>query len=517
MFKSYHQHIYFTGLSLLAVSLPLSIFLLSIAMFILTVNWLLENNFRQKLELARNRKSIVAFIIIYVVHLLGMLYSIDWTYGIHDLKIKLPLLILPLIIGTSKPLDEKKLEQILLFFCGAVLLSTLISMGKLLGWWGTRVIDIRDISIFISHIRLALMINMSIFILIWMIPRTSSIATKILLIVSILWFVFFLIILKSLTGIFILAMLALFFGFRKVLRSQNLIARWFIVVGSALVVLMAATYITHSISKFYYKEKIDLSNLDHSTKNGNAYTHNISSTDFENGNYTWLYVCEKELEDNWNKRSNLKYKGTDLKGQELRYTLIRYLTSKGLRKDSMGVWSLDTKDIRNIELGMANYIYSKNFSFYPRIYQLLWEIHQYKNGGNPSGHSFTQRIEYMKTAKNIIHDNFWIGAGTGDVAVAFKEQYIKDNSKLVERWRLRAHNQLITFFLTFGVIGFLIIFVSLIYPVFAEKKWHNYLMLLFLIVGFLSFLNEDTLETHAGISFFSFFYAMFLYNTQSKQ
>ncbi|HEX3007363.1 MAG TPA: hypothetical protein VHO90_07085, partial [Bacteroidales bacterium] len=447
MYKSYQQHIYFIGLLLLAVSLPLSIFLLSVAMFILTANWLLENNFRQKLEITRSRKSIASFIIIYIVHLLGMLYSADWTYGIHDLKIKLPLLILPLIIGTSKPLNEKKLEQILLFFCGAVLISTIISIGKLLGWWGTKVVDIRDISIFISHIRLALMINMSIFILIWIIPRTSSIAVRILFIISMLWFIFFLTILKSLTGIFILGTLVLFFGIRKVLRSQDLIAKWFILVGCALMVLMGATYITHSISKFYYKGQTDLSNLDHFTKNGNIYTHDISSKDFENGNYTWLYVCDKEMENNWNRRSSVKFNGTDLKGQELRYTLIRYLTSKGLRKDSAGVCSLDSNDIRNIELGMANYIYSQQFSFYPRIYQLLWEIHQYKNGGNPSGHSFTQRIEYLKTAKNILLDNFWTGVGTGDVAAAFKEQYIKDDSKLVERWRLRAHNQMITFFL----------------------------------------------------------------------
>ncbi|NJK95270.1 MAG: O-antigen ligase family protein [Bacteroidales bacterium] len=76
---------------------------------------------------------------------------------------------------------------------------------------------------------------------------------------------------------------------------------------------------------------------------------------------------------------------------------------------------------------------------------MLWEINQYKNGGNPSGHSFTQRLEYLKVSASIIKHNFWIGVGTGDVAATFKDYYQKQNSCLDPRWRLRAHNQLITF------------------------------------------------------------------------
>ncbi len=513
MLKNYHQHIYFFGLLLLVISLPLSIFLLSLAQIILIVNWLLENNYKFKWAFTLKRNSIFAFLIIYMVHLLGMLYSSDLTYGIHDLKIKLPLLLLPVIIGTTQPLERNKFVLVLLSFCGAVFISSIISTGKLFNWWGTPVMDVRDISIFISHIRLALMVNMGIFILLWIILDSQSTTKKIGLTSLLLWFIFFLILLKSLTGIIILLALLLFFGFRWLLNYKNFMVKWFVIVGGACSILIITAYISNSIGRFYQITDSGTTELETTTTNGNVYYHNPYSKEIENGNYTWLYICDKELETTWNKRSKLNYNGPDLKNQELKFTLIRYLTSRGLRKDSAGVMALEDKDIANIEMGMANYIYSWKFSFYPRIYQIIWEISHYKNGGNPSGHSFTQRLEYLKTAKNIIKSNFWTGVGTGDVAKAFEKQYIIDNSKLDVRWRLRAHNQFITFFLTFGIIGFTVILFALIYPVYKEKKWYNFFMLLFLIVGFMSFINEDTIETHAGISFFAFFYAFFLYNT----
>lgn len=511
MLKDYHGHIYFWGIVLLAVSLPLSPFLLSLSQFVLLGNWLLEGNFSGKWDVLKSRRSIWAFLVIYVIHLLGMIYSTDYSYGFHDLKIKLPLLVLPIIMGTSKAFGYKKFRAILLFFCGAVILSTLLSTGRLFSVWGEPVIDVRDISFIISHIRLALMVNMAIFILIWFAVKEAGVS-RFMEVVAILWLIIFLFLLKSLTGILIFVFLGLGLLVWKAFTSRNLMLKWFLAVGVLMIVLLSAGYMSYAFSKFFFVEKVDFSSLEKTTANGNFYIHNTSSKTYENGHYTWLYVCSVELEKEWNKRSKLDFKGTDLKGQELRYTLVRYLTSKGLRKDSAGVSELSSSDISNIENGMANYIYEEKLSLYPRIYQILWEVRQYFIGENPSGNSFTQRFEFFKAAFGIIDENFWVGVGTGDVAKAFEQEYIKQNSPLSERWRLRAHNQLVTFFLTFGIIGFLLILVCFLYPVYYEQKWKNYFMILFLSIAFLSFLNEDTLETQAGISFFMFFLVLFLYS-----
>jgi hypothetical protein len=44
-----------------------------------------------------------------------------------------------------------------------------------------------------------------------------------------------------------------------------------------------------------------------------------------------------------------------------------------------------------------------------------------------------------------------------------------------------------------------------------EKKYHDLFFMIFFIIGVLSFLNEDTLETHVGATFFAFFYALLLF------
>jgi len=183
--------------------------------------------------------------------------------------------------------------------------------------------------------------------------------------------------------------------------------------------LLIATFLTHAISKFYAVEKVDFDNLEQFTASGNPYQHNTKWKQIENGYYVWLYVCPQELKKEWNRRSDIPYESKDKNGQQIKTTLIRYLTSKGFRKDSVGISKLTSEDIKNIENGIANYIYTNRYALYPKIYQTIWEIDVYRKGANPAGNSITQRWEFLKTAFSIIQNNFWFGTGTGDVQDAF--------------------------------------------------------------------------------------------------
>jgi hypothetical protein len=53
----------------------------------------------------------------------------------------------------------------------------------------------------------------------------------------------------------------------------------------------------------------------------------------ENGHYIYYFIAEDEVRAAWSKRSDLDFYGSDLNKNELRITLYRYLSSKGLRKD----------------------------------------------------------------------------------------------------------------------------------------------------------------------------------------
>jgi hypothetical protein len=515
-----HRNIYLIGIAALAASLPLSIFTTSVAEIILVANWLIERNFKEKWQIIKSRKSLMIIGSIYLIHLIGLINTQDFNYAFHDLKIKLPLLVLPLVIGTSPALERIQLKWILVFFTCAVLAGTIISASVLFNIVPYQFSDVREISLFVDHIRFSLLINIAIFSLLYIILSGEFKLMKWEYIAYSLvsaWLILFLVMLQALTGLFVFVITGFLLFWIYVRNIKHIIIRWFLAVFMITAILISVSYLTKVISRFYTVEQINKDQIDKFTINGNPYEHDFSKGQFENGNYVWLYICEKEIQNEWNRRSSLTYDGKDLKGHEIKYTIIRYLTSKGFRKDSLGVSRLTDEDIRLIENGTANYIYGKKLSIYPKIYEVIWQIDVFRRGENPSGHSVTQRILYLQAGIEIIKQKFWFGTGTGDVKDAFTKYYDESGSKLDKKWRLRAHNQYITFFLTFGVFGFIWIMVSLIYPAFLEKKWKDYFFIMFFIIGFLSMLNEDTLETHIGNSFFSFFYALFLLGVRNKQ
>ena len=183
------------------------------------------------------------------------------------------------------------------------------------------------------------------------------------------------------------------------------------------------------------------------------------------------------------------------------------MSSKGLHKDSVDFQKLSANEIRLIEQGHTNYRFVNEQGFSKRIYETLWEIENFRDGGNPEGNSLAQRAVFWSTGFEIFKENPWIGVGTGDLKQAFKEAYEKDNTELSERFRHRTHNQFLSIAITFGIFGFILFILAFFYPVWFGKT--NFLLSLFLICAALSFIPEDTLETQIGISFIVFFYTLF--------
>ena len=514
-----HQLIYFWGLILLGVSLPVSNYFMSVALFVLSLNWIVEGDYVRKWQILTNRKSLPVILSAYLLHVIGLIYSTDYQYAIHDLKIKLPLLVLPVIVGTSEKISVSKLKIILQFFIASVFIASIISTVAYIIMNQSWLHDRRNISLFISHIRFSLLIDMSIFICLYFgLYHTFKVSAKekVLCFFLSAWFMIFLLILQSFTGIWIfITILPIMLIHWSVIKRNT----WFI-AGISMIILAGLiftfTKLHSTFGKFYHAPEITPDKLEKYTANGNPYFHDPESRLLENGNYIYLYLCEEELRNEWSKISNIHYDSFDNKGQVLNQTLIRYLTSKGLAKDSAGIAALDHEDIRMIENGYSNHIFKRRFAIYPRIYQFVWELDVYMKTGKSGGHSLAQRIEYIKNGIEIIRRNFWFGVGTGDVKTEFDHQYEISDSQLGIKWRLRAHNQFVTFFITFGVIGFIWIIFSFIYAISYEKKRKEMLVLLFLLIAFLSMLNEDTLETHAGICFFSFFFSIFIFGFRKK-
>jgi hypothetical protein len=509
--SSFHRQLYLWCLGLIGFSLPISIFSLSVFEITLAINWILEKKIISRWHIIKSNKSLWFVALFYLVYLLWLLFTDDFRNGFHDLKIKLPFLLLPIIIATSEPIEKKWFHRILYFFILGVSLSTIYSGYQIIKLNGDVISNIGEISPFISHIKLALMANTSLFILGYLTYCLQNQWIRIGNILLILWLMGFLFLLQSITGIAILLTLLIILLIIWVFKTNNLLLRWMMVVSILTGIFLIVSYFTKIYTHYFSPLPINPSKLDQYTHSGNKYWHNISCNFLEGGNYTYLYICDEELRREWNKRSSFNFDGNDRKGQKIKYIIYRYLTSRDLRKDSAGLSELSEVDIQYIENGIPNKIYLQKFGLKARIYQMFWELYHYKMGDNPTGYSVSQRIEFYKTAFKIIKQNFWFGVGTGDIEKEFQLQYKNDSSPLALNARGRVHNNFFSFFISFGIVGLILIILSLFIPPWMEKKYSNYLFYSFFIIAVLSMFGDNTLKTHTGISWFAFFYGLFLY------
>jgi hypothetical protein len=379
-------------------------------------------------------------------------------------------------------------------------------------------IDIRDISKSITHIIIALLVSFSIFILGYFIrkKREFPIFLKIIFTFLLIWFIVYIIITQSATGVFVSIITLFIFLIIFLFRSNN---KW-LKTGVSLFIIAGFTgicfYLHSVISDYYRLPPLDLSKLEQYSSRGNKYIHNTRNLSTENGNYLWLYIQWDEMREVWNNRSNIPFDSLDKKNQRIINTLVRFLTSKGLRKDADGVNGLSQKEVEAIENGVSNVIFIQEFSFRGRIYEFLWGYHEYLKTGNPTGSSVMQRIEFWKASLGIIKDNWLTGVGTGDMNEAFQQQYEKMNSKLAVDQRWRSHNQFLSIFTGFGIIGLIWFLFSILYPPMVTGKFNDYFFLIFFIIAMLSMIAGDTIESQAGVTFFAFFYSFLLFGRKEE-
>jgi len=537
-FKTDASSLMYYSMILLAMSIPLSEFGMSISQFLMLVFWIHEGaefpvsngsaglivrnylstiagNLVSKFRQLFRNPAALAVISLYLMHVAGLLYSSDVHYALKDLRIKLPLLSLPVILATSRPLGRQRFTKLLIFFIFAVFSGTIASIWVLL----TRhVSDPREISIFISHIRFGLTICLSFFILIYFLYKNIFVLRwkKILIAATAVWFFFFLIILESLTGLVISGLLFYLFILYFILRIKASIPRYSLFLLVLISPVFAISAFVKKAHDFYAVKPVDLSKLDKYTRYGALYVHDTCSYGIEKGRYVGLYIAPVELRYGWNKRSNLDFDGYDHKNQKLSYTLIRYLNSKGLRKDAEGLSKLSNSEINQIENGVADAAYLGNFSLSSRLDQMIMGYNNYIRHGDPNASSVMQRVEYWKTSAFIISHHWLTGVGTGDLNEAFSEAYKQMGSKLEDAYRNRSHNQFLAIFIALGIIGLLIFIFSLVYPMLITGKYHSYYYMVFFAIVVMSMLTEDTLETQAGATFFAFFNAFLLFSCQRK-
>ncbi len=516
--NKYRENIFFLFLIISASVFPFSEALVSISIGLLLFQALVLQSWNHPTVKWSSSKIVLFPVSIFIVYLIGAIFTTDFSLTLYELKKTVFWIVVPLAVALSPRLGQRKTYLVFFAFILSVTVASFIFTGKLVLNSYFQVAEFRSLSI-ISHIRFSFQVILSVILLAWLFINRNTIPFKInanVYLGILAWLILFLILLKSLLGIvaflgvllvsIVLAIAATKSTKRKVLLS-------FLIV---LTILFPSLYIGTVIKDYYNFEEIEPETVEHYTLSGNLYHHDFEQGLRENGHLVYVYVCDKELRQEWNKRCEIKY-DDDLNGYILGSTLIRYLTSKGYRKDSVGVSKLTSDDVELIVKGVTNYKFKNhNFSIYPRIYETIWELDYYRRTGDPNEKTLAQRIEFVKASFIIIKENPIFGIGTGNWVAKYNDAYDRMDTQLDKEKRGSSHNQYVNYLVKFGIVGFIWIVLALLIPVFRLGHRNNFIFILFLVMYAFSNFGDANMETHMGLSFFTFFYCFFLLNSTTQ-
>jgi O-antigen ligase len=103
-----------------------------------------------------------------------------------------------------------------------------------------------------------------------------------------------------------------------------------------------------------------------------------------------------------------------------------------------------------------------------RMDSFLGAIHTESN--TETTESTSVRMLIWESSNQVIKNNFLFGVGTGDAKDALNAEYSKSNIANALNHNLNAHNEFYQIFICLGLIGFIILVLSLFYPSFITQK-----------------------------------------------
>tara|TARA_B100000674_G_C37927868_1_gene956477 strand:+ start:340 stop:1698 length:1359 start_codon:yes stop_codon:yes gene_type:complete len=442
---------------------------MSMGLLIGLINLIAEAEFKKYYRNLKKNKFFIAILIFFIFHLVGMIWSENMDYGFNDIRRKLSMLVVPIIL-ISKPISSlSDYKKIIFCFIGALIVTSVINTSYF--FWlsdNSEHKDLRELSLFNSHIRYAIMIALAIPLLYQC--YTASKKRKVLFAFLVIWFLFYTYVSQVLTGVISLcAILLAYLIYQWIVRGQ-IKFMWILLL--AFICGFGFTY-----KAFFSEYKI------------------LKYTDID------FYSMQQE----WIKKSKSSFDGLDERGQELKFTAARFLHSKDLPPNGTGVKRLLPVEVEAIENGKAN-VKEMEMGFWGRIEGLRYQLH---HPSDPNGHSLLQRYEAWKTGFEIYKDHYLLGTGTGDIDDSFTKKYRENKSKLTAVNQIRGHNMYLTSLLTFGPIGLFLFLYLIGVHIKIQLQSKQFIGFVFMTVMVITFLFEDTLETQTGITLFSFFAALY--------
>ena len=494
-----HRRTYLVLLTLLGGCMVTSIGMSNVVWPLLLANWVLEGNWGEKWRMARESRLLQAVVALFLLHAVGLLWTSDMGAGLHVMERLLPWLAVPLVVLTTPPPEGRARRTILSLYIGTVFVVTVIGLVR---WLTIPDMPYRDIVPFISHIRFALNVCMAIFLLVVSLGRRHlacnlSSVRWVAGIALVLWFLAFLLLLRSYTAFAVLLVASLVIVLHQ-RRRWLWLAVWLAVVGGI------AAYVASEYHAYYRPSPLTLQPLAQYTAGGRPYEHRQDGL-MENGNYLNNYLCHEELRLEWPRRSRVPLDSLTSSGYSVESALLRYLNALSLPKDSSGVAALSDAQVEEIGRGVANPVYEHGSMPQRMLYVIFFEYENYRCYRAVEGFSMLQRFELWNAVVHVIARNPWTGVGTGDLESAMEEDFRATGSPL-QGSRLMPHNEYLSLVALLGIPLFLLLAVLFLRAAKVLRR-QGLVLIVWTVAILVSFLTENTLDSLAGILFCTWFMA----------
>jgi O-antigen ligase len=131
--------------------------------------------------------------------------------------------------------------------------------------------------------------------------------------------------------------------------------------------------------------------------------------------------------------------------------------------------------------------------------------------------SISSRFGMLEASTNIIRKNPLFGIGTGDLTDELVKEYKRMNFTMGYKNKYNPHNQILSNLARNGFLGGSICIISLyILPAYIAYTRRDFLFFSFVCVIYGVGLTESILDVHKGITFYTFFSSLLMYNLIAK-
>lgn len=216
----------YTLLCLVAFIMGAYIFLNAVpyAIMLYFVIWLIEGNFGMKMKTFLANRYALLFIVFYVLQIVGLIYTNNFSGGLFSLQVKFSLLLFPILLASEGRVDVKYQKRLMYAFIAGCLVNSLICLGN--ATWkyidqGIFQFTYSKFSIFLHPSYFSMYIDLVLLFTYYLLTNSAAGLTKIsrsFLTGLIFFFAFMLVLLQSKMGLIISSVLILTLLIRYALK-----------------------------------------------------------------------------------------------------------------------------------------------------------------------------------------------------------------------------------------------------------------------------------------------------------